>query len=269
MIWAIQHDHPDYSCVRVLVGVLERLQSHDTSLREIGLASITFSKFVIEAYVPNIPLDPLVAQQCAIRFWKDAEEQMQSQLELHVQHEKRLSGNTSNAVIHFLEARLRDIREGLEAASTGRHWDRGIGRLGMYWSEVSKFVSQVLLTFNDYSAPSVDPIARESIQREEMFQDSLSGFCQRLETAYPEYHDISAPVVWAVLHMKLGVRLAFTQLPSSPHTIALSQALVFVPSILEMNNFINATVGHQTDNSPSINIGLSAIALEKIGRAHV
>lgn len=261
VILTIRHDYLNQSDMMTLVESLEQLRRHGT-LREIGLAWIAFSKLVIKTYIPSLPLDPLAAQHCTTRFWKAAEEQTQSQLNLHVRHEKRLSGNASNVVIHFLEIQLRDIRERLAAASTGCRWNRETERLGMYWTELSKFVSQVLLTFNDYSAPPVDPVPQESVQRVEIFQDSLSGFCHRLETVYPEYNDISTPVIWAILHMKLGVRLAFTLPPSNPRQVSLSKALITVPSILETNNLIEITTLHQSDSPASLHLGLSAIALE-------
>ncbi|KAF9651347.1 P-loop containing nucleoside triphosphate hydrolase protein [Thelephora ganbajun] len=262
MIPAVQHVHLDQSHVTMLIEALTRLRSHDIALRETGLAWITFSKLVITAYIPNVPLDPLAARRCAVRFWKAAEEQTQSQLDLHVQHEKYLSGNTSNVIIRLLETQLLDVRERLAAVSIGRHWTRETEKLGMYWTEVSKFVSQVLLTYNDYSAPPVDHVPRELVQREEMFQESLSGFCHRLETVYPEYNDISTPVIWAIFHMKLGVRLAFTRPSSNPHSNALSKALMSVPSILGTSTLIDTTVAHQSDSATSLHLGLSAIALE-------
>jgi midasin len=262
VIQAAQYVDLDRPHVTMLVEALTQFRSHDTSLREIGLAWIAFSKLVIAAYVPNIPIDPLAAQDCAVRFWKAAEERTKSQLNLHVQHEKRLSGNTSNIVIRFLETQLLEIQERLVAISGGRHWIRETEKLGMYWTEVSKFVSQVLLAFNDYLAPPVDTVSRELVQREEMFQDSLSGFCHRLETVYPEYNDISMPVIWAILHMKLGVRLAFTRPRPNSRLIALSEALISVPSILGTSALIDTTITYQSDSPPSLHLGLSAIALE-------
>ena len=262
MIQAAQYVNLDRPHVTMLVEALTQLRSHDTSLREIGLAWIAFGKLVIAAYVPNIPIDPLAAQHCAITFWKVAEERTKSQLNLHVQHEKRLSGNASNIVIRLLETELLDIQERLVAISTGHCWTRGTERLGMYWTEVSKFVSQVLLTFNDYLAPPVDPVSHELAQREEMFQDSLSGFCHRLETVYPEYNDISMPVIWAIPHMKLGVRLAFTRPRLNPRLITLSKALISVPSILRTSALMDTNINYQSDSSASLHLGLSAIALE-------
>lgn len=261
VVFTTQQDYLDRHYVMRLVEALAQLRHHDPSLREIGLAWIAFSKLVIKTYVPNLPLDPLAAKHCTTRFWKAAEEQTQSQLDLHVLHEKRLSGNSSNVVIRFLETQLHDIRERLAAVSTGRHCDRGTERLGMYWTEVSKFVSQVLLTFNDHPTPPVDPVPREFNQKEGVFQGSLSGFCLRLDTAYPEFNDMSTPVKWAILHMKLGVRLALTQTPPNPHPIALSKALISIPSILETNSLVEITI-HQPRTSALLHLGLSAIALE-------
>ena len=261
VIRAAQFIDLEQSHMMILVEALTRFRSHGTFLQEIGLAWVAFSKFVISAYVPNIPIDPLAAQVCTLKFWKAAEEQTQAQLNLHMHHEKRLSGNPSNVVIHLLEAQLLDIQERLAVISTGRRWTRETDRLGAYWAEVSKFVSQVFLTFNDYLAPPADPVPREFFQRGEMFQDSLSGFCHRLETVYPEYHDISMPMVWAILHMKLGVRLASTQPRSNPRLVALSEALMSVPSILGTTSVIDTTT-NQPDGSTSLHLGLSAIAIE-------
>jgi midasin len=262
VVLTAQHDCLDQSHVAVLVEALTQLRRDNTSLREIGLAWIAFSKLVISTYVPDIPLDPLAAQRCTIGFWKAAEEQTRSQLSLHVQHEKRQSGSNSNVVIRFLEAQLLDIQERLAVASTGRHWNRDTERLGMYWTEVSKFVSQVLFAFDDYSGPPVGAVPRKFSTREEMFQDTLSGFCHRLETAYPEYNDISTPIIWAIFHMKLGVRLAFTQPSSSSLPVALSKDLIHVPSILKTETLIDSTVARQLDGSTPLHLGLSAISLE-------
>jgi midasin len=262
VIQATQYVDLDQHHMMALAGALMQLRSHDASLREIGLAWIAFSKFVIAAYVPNIPLDPLAAQRCTVKFWKAAEEQTQSQLNVHVQHEKHLTGNASNVVIRLLETQLLDIRERLAAVSARRDWTRETERLGMYWTEVSRFVSQVLLTFNDYSVTPADPIPHKLSQRKEMFQDTLSGFCHRLETVYPEFDDISTPVIWAILHMKLGVRLAFSHPRSNPHPIALSEALTSVPSILGASALITPTVVRQPISSASLHLELSAIALE-------
>ena len=261
VISAIQCDNLDKFHVLALAESLKRLRCHDTPLREIGLAWIAFSKLVVSAYVPNIPLDPLVTQRCTDRFWGAVEKQTQLQLNLHAQHEKYLSGNNSNVVTRFLEVQLSDIRRRLATVSTGCHWDRGTERLGTYWAEVSKFVSQVLLAFDDYLAPPVDPVPQELVQREEMFQDSLSVFCHRLEAVYPEYNDISVPLIWATLHMKLGVRLALSLPPLIPRQTIISKALISVPSILETSTLID-TIIHQPDTPTSLHLGLSAIALE-------
>jgi midasin len=69
-------------------------------------------------------------------------------------------------------------------------------------------------------------------------------------------------VIWAILHMKFGVRLAFTRPMSNPHSIALSEALVAIPSTLEASALIDTTIGPQSDGSASLHLGLSAIALE-------
>jgi len=262
LIQAIESVDIERSNLMILGEALAQLQSYGSSLRKIGLAWIAFSKLVITAYVPNIPLDPLAAQRCALKFWRAAEEQTQSQLNLHVQHEKHLSGDTSNAVTRLLETELLDIRGRLAAVSAGRHWTRETERLEIYWTEVSKFISQVLLAFDDYSTPQADVIPRELTQREEMFQDTLSGFCHRLETVYPEYSDISTPVIWAILHMKLGTRLAFTNPTSNAHQLAFSEALISVPSVLGTSALIDATIAHQPDSPASLHLGLSAIALE-------
>jgi midasin (ATPase involved in ribosome maturation) len=170
LIQTIQYVDLEKPHLEALGEALAQLRSPNTSLQKIGLAWIAFSKLVIVAYVPNIPLDPLAARHCAVRFWKAAEEQTQSQLDLHIRHEKHLSGNISNVVIRLLEADLLDIREKLADVSTGRRWTRETERLGIYWTEVSKFVSQVLLAFNDYSFSPTDVIPPELTQREEMFK---------------------------------------------------------------------------------------------------
>ena len=262
LIRTVHHHDLEQPHWEMLGETLTQLRCHDSSLRSIGLAWIAFSRLVISAYVPNIPLDPLAAQRCAARFWKAAEEQTQSQLNLHVQHEKCLSGGTSNVVTRLLETELLGIRERIAAASIGRHWSRETERLGMYWTEVSKFLSQVFLAFNDYLVSPVDVVTPELAQREEIFQDTLSGFCHRLQTAYPEYNDISTPVIWAIFHMKLGVRLAFTRPTSDPRPIALSKAMTSIPSVLGTSDLVDATITHQPDDPTSLHLGLSAIALE-------
>lgn len=243
-----KHPYLDSHCANVLRSMFSRISSHpatqDSSFVSLGHCWVAFSRLVIELYIPDAPVDPSAMQRCTEEFWQSAESVTFAQTQLHRALEQRVTGNRTNKVIDYLDSEMGPIQERLTAVSAiPRREKREIGKLKTYWSEVSQFLDQVI------SAPKLDALSSTSdsqdgskLLRERVLQESITGFCQRLETAYPEYDDINAPLTWGLYHMKFGIQLAMEERETVG--TALAQSLTAFPSMLCADS-ISSSFGKQ------------------------
>jgi midasin len=204
---------------------------------DLGPCWIAFSWLIIELYVPDIPIDPAAMQLCLVQLLRQEEAALLAQRQLHSRYEECNSGNSNSMILRYIDARLREISSSLLQTSTLTVHERpeGPSRLHTYWSEVSQFQAQIL------SSQKIDSLLLSlcnrdaaAIIREQVFQESISGFAQRLITMYPEYEDVSFPIQLALQSVKLGLRLVVNQTCFNPDVAPVARlavALVSFPSI--------------------------------------
>lgn len=245
----------------------------DLDISMLGKCWIAISRFTISLFVPDTPIDPAAIQQCALELWKYEEATLQTQIELQMQLELRTTGNSDNTIIEYLQAKLADIRQHLiQLASGPLHTRKDITRLHAFWSEIFQFQTQVI------SASKIDSVQLlldggdgSALMREQVIQQSIAGFCQRMESAYPDFEDIRNPFELALLYMRLGLRLVAQSSTGGVHTELgslrqLSNALVVFPSVRSA-----AALSKWTKTSESLSttpflhplLSLSSIGLEK------
>ncbi|KAJ7451619.1 midasin nuclear AAA ATPase [Mycena latifolia] len=209
-------------------------QSHRRSIADLGSCWIGVSRIILDLFVPDAPVDPAAIRNCATGFWKQQESLLSEQIQLHSQLEQVITGNSENIVISYLRAQLAEVLDNLREIPT-LPLRQDVSRLHMFWSEVAQFQSHII------SPAKIDALISalgndddSAILRENVVQRSMAGFCQRLDSVYPEYADISAPLQLATLYLRLGLRLiASTSISDTVtvHVIKLSSSLVAFPSI--------------------------------------
>ncbi|KAF8139191.1 hypothetical protein K438DRAFT_1996249 [Mycena galopus ATCC 62051] len=216
---------------------LQRLLSQrQRSIGDLGSCWVALSRTIFDLFVPDAPVDPAAIQNCAAGFWKEQESLLSEQIRIHSQLEQLTTGNSENVVVGYLRAQLAEALGHLQQIPT-LPVRENISRLHMFWSEVAQFQNHIISPTKVESLLSSLANGNESaILRENVLQQSMAGFCQRLDSVYPEFSDINAPLQLAVLYLRIGLRLvASTSItssdPLSDHVMALSSSLVAFPSV--------------------------------------
>jgi midasin len=213
-------------------------QPRDPNISSLGRCWIALSRVFVDLFVPDAPIDPAAVQQCALELWRHEELTLNVEVELQRQVELRTAGNSSNAVIAYLETRLNKVHQYLAELSSGPlHNKRDIIRLHAFWSEIFQFQTQVI------SSSKIDSLLglfeagdSSAAMREQVIQESVAGFCQRLESVYPDFEDIRSPFQQALLYLRLGLRLVAHASVGGSHNSPdslnnISTGLVAFPSV--------------------------------------
>ncbi|KAJ7156010.1 midasin nuclear AAA ATPase [Mycena crocata] len=211
-------------------------QSRQRSLADLGSCWIAMSRTVLDLFVPDAPVDPAAIQNCATGFWKQQESLLSEQIHLHSRFERLTTGNSGNVVVVYLQAQLAEVREHLrEVPALPSRQD--VSRLHMFWSEVAQFQKHIISpTKIDALISMLNNSDDSALLRENVLQQSIAGFCQRLDSVYPEFTDLNAPVQLSTLYLRLGLRLTacasvVASDSLSDHVIRLSSSLVAFPSV--------------------------------------
>lgn len=165
------------------------------------------SRFILDLFVTNVPIDPgvrrvllgeVVASQLAL-----AEEE----LDVVRQSEDTIKGVSDSKRATTLTERIAALTE--EQDNLGPTIDRptNAARLGHLFNEVFSFLGDV---FSDKGAASlVNALAQDqsnAAAREDAFQLASGAFVQRITANYTDLEDLSQPIATAILFSKLGMR---------------------------------------------------------------
>jgi midasin len=248
-----------------------RDESRFATLRNLGLGWISLSRFFLKLYIPDIPLDPAALQKSRSEFWGAEFASLAHELELEVNLERRVSGNVTNGTIKYLNEQIRHVRErALDSPQLPQMAGRDIFRLREFWSEVSHFMLKIIPESRlNHLVDSFNANSAEASASEHVIQESIARFYQRLESAYPEFDDISRPLRSAVLYIRLGLRLV-AHASGCKEAVAieeLSRALSAFPSVGVVPALIAADFRgdlRTVERSPfeSILLVLTAVAFE-------
>ncbi|KAL6308298.1 midasin [Sparassis latifolia] len=213
--------------------------SHDApsiSLSDLGRCWIALSEFLVELYVPSSPIDPAALRRCRHDFWEDQFAMFSFEKEMYTQYEARVIKQPTGAAEIYLDSLLLEAEKNrVEDFSEGHVVRRNVTRLHAYWAEVSQFLSHVIPPAKvDAIVLALMTRSSHALAREQVVQESLTSFSQRLTTAYPDYTDVSGPLQLALLSMKLGLRLVLDDLTHSDGDVDDAHhvnALVAFPSV--------------------------------------
>ncbi|KAK7028133.1 AAA ATPase midasin [Paramarasmius palmivorus] len=190
--------------------LLPSLKQTDTatgSLFNLGMCWIGVSRMIMELIVPDTPIDPVTIHLCSSDFWRQQESIFAEQLRLHELLEAVTTGNKDSEVMDYVQLRLAEAARGLQSQAPP-DFRRTLSRLHIFWAEVLQFQNQVL-SFgridNLISLFKKNPIL--AAQQEDVLQSSISGFVQRLDTAYPDFEDITLPLQYGLFHLQVGIQI--------------------------------------------------------------
>ena len=250
--------------------LVDQPSSRQESISNLGLYWISLSRLIIDLYVPDKPVDPVIIQSCSLGIWRQERESILSQIRLHSQLERRITGGDCNNVVIYLTHRLGEITELLATSSAHMVNRPNISRLHTFWAEVSQFINQVVSPSRINSLLSSDPNDTTAAKREYVIQQSIAGFCQRLDTVYPEYADLHIPIQLALLHTRMGLRFISHSVTCDssaiPNPVALaSRTLIAFPAVQSIAMLLstpasNISLGKFTSRHPLLK--LAAVGVE-------
>lgn len=238
---------------QVLQKHLEPLRSlsHDTmeqKLCRLGYAWVAVGTALLELLIPDTPVDPVAIQNTTILLRQNERDRISSEIRLHQSLERIMTGNEDSFTLSVLRRRLRNIVDNMGDGTSVVGRDN-VAQLHAYWAEVRQFKNQVISEskiFNllqSFTTPSENTILREQVT-----QESITGFHQRLSSVYPEFSDLNMLLKLAMSQLRLGIRLV-----SKANTINAGAArtvseLVRYPSTRE---YLEAPPNHQSSVLPA------------------
>ena len=223
---------------RLFSGTITQIgcdESRSTTLRNLGVGWIALSRFFMDLYIPDTPLDPAASQSSRSEFWSTELASLSHELELEINLERRISGNLTSGTISYLNEQIRHVRERLHHIPHVS-WTAGrdVCRLREFWSEISQFMLKIISDSRlKHLLDAFHANSPEASANEHVIQESIARFHQRLESAYPEFDDISRPLASALLYLRLGLRLVVHASACGEATAIeeFSHALVAFPSV--------------------------------------
>ncbi|KAL4259301.1 Midasin, partial [Pleurotus pulmonarius] len=250
---------------------IELLSSDQTSqdvLATLGTSWIAIGRMTLHLFVPDVPLDPAGIHEFTARSWREDLDNIAQQVSLHKKLEAITTGNRTNACIDILTKRGSRASQGL---ATVRNYPirSDATQITIFWSEVSQFYHQVL------SAAKLDPLIRGirsgnsgALDAENVIQQSIAGFSQRLESAYPEHGDLTLALRMAFGNVRLGLRLvshSSMKIATDSRLDTLSSALVTFPTARAAATIIASTSERKAiglNSFQQVLINLAALSYE-------
>lgn len=207
-------------------------------------------------------MDPSANQYCTFDFWSQEYARYSTELQLQTELEVKTTGNRSNGVTAYLEHQIAIVKQHLESSSASSQGPRhNMAHLVDFWFEVSQFMTQVVsISKLDSLFGLIHSDHSTAVTREHVLQQSIAGFCQRLNTAYVTLDDISAPLQLSFLYLRLGLRLAiYDSSRVSDGLGSISRALVLSPSVRSASMLCEQ---HLTDTHVPGSDGVSYLLLK-------
>ncbi|KAG7088114.1 hypothetical protein E1B28_012139 [Marasmius oreades] len=200
-------------------------------LHNIGSCWVSIGLMILDLFVPNAPIDPIAVQNCSKDYWEREQFRHSTEMALHLQLEEITTGNKDSHVVAYIRGRLEEANRRLHDFPAS-HRRRNISLLHKFWAEVQQFQQQILLPSRIKTLVSLfEENAVLAHQQEEVLQQSISGFSQRLETVYKDFFDIILPMQYALYILKMGLRTIRQSSTNRGTDDRLGTALSAFPSI--------------------------------------
>jgi midasin len=205
-------------------------------LFRLGHAWVAIGNALLHLIVPDVPVDPVAIQNTTARLQQKEYDRISSEIHLHRLLEGITSGNNDNFILSLLHRRLSAAVQGkMNAIGVAGRDD--VTQLHTYWAEVWQFRNQVISDSKISSLLHAFATSNEAaMQREQVLQESITGFHQRLDAVYPEFSDLSVLLKLAVSQLRLGLRIIAKANSINVEAARTIKAFVDYPSILERSD---------------------------------
>lgn len=182
------------------------LRPHD--LTNLGQVWLALSRFLLDLYVTNIPIDPGVRRGLQGEVIAEHLALVKEELAALTAKEMVLKGKIDSKLVADLMGRASVLEKEEESLGPNLKRASDVLKLSYLFNEVHAFLSDLYDRKHMCSLISaLQDTHIQAMSRERDFQLGSSAFIQRLSTTYSEMSDLVHPVVTAVLFGKFGLRL--------------------------------------------------------------
>uniref|UniRef100_V5GS24 Midasin n=1 Tax=Kalmanozyma brasiliensis (strain GHG001) TaxID=1365824 RepID=V5GS24_KALBG len=178
----------------------------------LGRAWISVALIMLQLYLPNVALDPIVARRTMAEFGDFCRVQLESAMGLEIYAESIVTGGTENRVIRDLRAQIDETRVQLKTQGGDRAqaWRKpNLKLLSQFYRETSSFLREVVTAERvaDLVRALTDEPSEQAEQREASLQASVLSFGDRLRKTFAELRDMVEPIIASLLQLQMGLRL--------------------------------------------------------------
>ncbi|OCF32527.1 midasin [Kwoniella heveanensis BCC8398] len=247
---------------RRITPALQAISEQAEDLRNLAALWTSASRFLLDLYVTNIPIDPGVRRTLLGEVVSTRLSLLQEELAAVQAGEIALKGISDSSRATEIRHRVASLEQ--EGAGLGPALDRASDatRLSYLFSEVHAFMD------DPYSESRTNELIiallaghTQALARERDFQLASSAFIQRLSTNYHDILDLVQPVITAVLFGKFGMRvLARDAELRGAKAISTVSAAVGFPLAASVRRIHRMSTGAVADKTTAITAQLLATA---------
>jgi midasin len=192
-----------------LLDLLVATRDSTLDLNAGGRAWIGSAFTLLALYVPDVPIDPAVAQQAELALLQDREVRLNADFAAHQRSELELTGNSSNPKLKEISKDLLQVQRSI--SSLGPlvvERETNVALLNTMFQEVHHFLGQVVdpVRVQDLVDRLSSSPDSQAFLREQSAQDNIVGFIQRIDQTYDLFSDLSRPLHLALSQLRTGLR---------------------------------------------------------------
>ncbi|WRT64694.1 uncharacterized protein IL334_001628 [Kwoniella shivajii] len=193
---------------RRILPAFKSTANQGEDLRAVGNLWLSISRFLLDIYVTNIPIDPGVRRSLLGEILETRLTLVQEELSAAEAGEIAIKGIADSLRIDGINQRIERLTEDQDALgpTLNRHPDAN--RLSYLFNEVDTFLN------DPYSEKRTTELVNalesgltQSFARESDFQLASAAFVQRLTSNYHDMADLIQPIITATLFGKFGLRI--------------------------------------------------------------
>ncbi|GES99488.1 midasin [Rhizophagus clarus] len=198
--------------ILLLIQILEgynSLQSNEDVYQKIGKIWVFLSLSFISLYIPNYPLDPTAEARSKCHFLQLKQSSLEVEIDIRTKIEQSFTGECDNCKIEDCKKSLDDVKLLLRRASVNLSLRPERSQLNELFKHIHYICNNVIDEqhifglLNDFENENDLAV----LQRENLFQEKIIQFIQRMTSNYPLYQDLLQPLYVSLFQIKYGVRI--------------------------------------------------------------
>ncbi|WWC68040.1 uncharacterized protein I206_101959 [Kwoniella pini CBS 10737] len=186
---------------------INQLTKHPEDLKSVGLIWLAASRFLIDLYITNIPIDPGVRRSLLGEILHDRLSLVHEELAAIRSGEVTVKGIADSDRVTAIQAKIEVLQHEHESLGPSLERSSDAVRLSYLFNEVHSFLD------DPYSKTRTDELVNalshghpQGFTRENDFQLASAAFVQRLSSNYIDMPDLVQPIMTAILFGKFGMR---------------------------------------------------------------